>query len=456
MKVLFCASEVAPFAKTGGLADVTGSLPAALGELGLESLVLMPRYRGMKPETVETAPGVHVGFIEHEAFFNRSGLYGHPHGDYHDNFERFAFFSRACLRETMRMGFKPDVVHAHDWHTALLPVLLKTESKRDPVAKGTKSVLTIHNLAYQGIFPRSQYEQLGFDPALFGIDGFEFYGQANLMKAGIVYADAFTTVSPTYAKEIQTQDFGYGLDGVVRANKSRLHGILNGLDTHYWDPAGDGKIPKPFTAADLSGKAAAKAQLEKNCGFEASGAPLVTMVTRLAEQKGLDLVVQAAERMLAMDVRLAILGDGDAAYREAFKRLAARYPKKLAAFLAFDAQSAHLFYAAADFFLMPSLFEPCGLGQMIAMRYGALPVVRYTGGLADTVIDADANAARGNGFAFKDKSPESLLDAVRRALGAYQDAARMDELRTRAMKADFTWKKSAKAYVKLYEGLLNA
>lgn len=446
---------MAPFEKTGGLADVTGSLPPALARLGVETLVLMPKYRNVPLREKQTAAGVRVVFVENEAYFNRAGLYGNDRGDYPDNLQRFSFFCNEALSRAKAEGFQPDIVHAHDWQTALLPVLLKKKLGQDPFFRRTKTVLTVHNLAYQGLFPAKQFGTLGLDPSLYSIEGFEFYGRINLLKAGLLSADALTTVSPTYAKEIQTREFGFGLEGVVKRRAADLHGILNGIDTALWDPAKDSRIPAPFSASDLSGKARCKAELQKLCGFDGDpGVPLFAMVTRLAEQKGIDIFSDAADKFLKQKVQFVLLGEGDAVYHTAFKNIAKRHPANCRAFLGFDATKAHGIYAGADFFLMPSYFEPCGLGQMISMRYGTLPIVRNVGGLADTVVDVDAHPAKGNGFVFDQQHPGRLLAAIERALKRFGDKKGMEAVQQRAMGQDFSWDNSAKKYLALYEGLL--
>ena len=328
---------------------------------------------------------------------------------------------------------------------------------QDPFFAKTKSVFTIHNLAYQGVFSHRVFEKLGFDPSLYSVDGFEFYGKANFLKAGLLFADCLTTVSPAYAEEIKTQEFGFGLEGVIRKRRKALRGILNGIDLELWNPGKDTTLAKNYTAASPEGKKDCKEQLQKKCGFEVRAEiPLFGMVTRLAEQKGLDLVTEMVDELLKMPAQFIILGDGEGVYRTAFRNIASRHPSKAAAFIGFDSRMAHSVYAGADFFLMPSYFEPCGLGQMISMRYGTPPVVRRVGGLADTVIDADLHPEKGNGFVFVEPSPEKLLSAAQRALKVFKDKTRLTALRKTAMKADFSWEKSAEAYMKLYREVLRS
>ncbi len=446
---------MAPFAKTGGLADVAGSLPQALGKLGIQTLVVMPKYRGIELTDTEIAPNVHIHFVENEAFFNRSGLYGNGDSDYEDNLDRFSFFSQECLRLAKRVNFQPDIVHAHDWHTALVPVLLKTKFASDDFFKKSRSLLTIHNLAYQGQFPAAEYKKLGLPAALFSMDGFEFYGGVNVLKAGLLHADRLNAVSPTYAEEIRTAEYGCGLEGVLERRKKSLSGILNGLDTDIWDPAKDTRIVSHFSAAALEGKKRCKAELQKKYGFEVDPAvPVLAVVSRLAHQKGLDLLAQASAELLKEKVQLIVLGDGDPEYRRKFEKLGQKYTANAKILIGFRAPEAHGIYAGADFFLMPSRFEPCGLGQLIAMRYGAVPVVRATGGLKDTVIDADRDAVKGNGFVFEQPIAADFMSTLRRALKAYGEQGRFAGIVQTGMKADFSWDESAKKYEILYKEAL--
>ena len=457
MKILFCASEVAPFAKTGGLADVAGSLPPALGELGLEVVIAMPRYRGIKLRKKALSENVRIYFIENEAYFNRASLYGGSQGDYPDNLERFSFFCREVFALAKRIGFKPDILHANDWQTALLPVLLKRPFSSDAFFEKTKTVLTIHNIAYQGNFPHRLYPVLGLPDELFSVKGFGFYSKISLLKAGLLFSDGINTVSPMYAEEIKTKVYGFGLEGVIRERQDRLRGILNGIDTALWDPARDRWIKEIFSAKEPDGKRFCKEDLQKLCGFEVNpDIPVFGMVTRLAEQKGLELLSEIAERFLSKPVQFVLVGDGDDVYQTMLKNIRARHPGNTAVFLGFHTAEAHQIYAGADFFLMPSFFEPCGLGQLISLRYGTVPVVRRTGGLADTIPDADENPKTGNGFVFDGHSPEAFLKAIERGLLAFQDKKRFTGIQKIGMKADFSWHKSALEYKKFYREILTA
>jgi starch synthase len=452
---LFCASEVTPFAKTGGLADVAASLPVALGKLGVETAVMMPRYRKLGPAPRKLSKRVTVYFIESDAYFNRSSLYGNEGGDYPDNLQRFSFFSHEVLNLAKKIKFRPDIVHVNDWQTAVVPVLLKTKLASDPFFKKSKTLLTIHNLQYQGHFPERLFPELGFDRTLFSINGFEYYGKVNLLKAGILYADAVSTVSPTYAGEIQTAEYGYGLEGVVRQRRDRLRGILNGIDVQMWNPAKDRSLQKNYSSKEPAGKQACKAALQKRCGLEVrADIPLFGMVTRLAGQKGIDILAQAASGFLSKKVQFVLLGDGDRIYERTFRNIGRRYSKNAAVYLGFNAAEAHGIYAGADFFLMPSLFEPCGLGQMISFRYGALPVARRTGGLSDTVVDIDLNPRKANGISFDEPTPEAFLTAVQRAIKLFGERKRFKALQRRVMALDFSWKRSAREYLKFYRQIL--
>lgn len=455
LRVLFCASEVAPFAKTGGLADVTGSLPLALECHGVKTLIVMPRYRGITGTKKKLSENVSVRFVKHEEYFNRASLYGNKDGDYPDNLRRFAYLCERALSTAKEAGFQPDIVHAHDWQTALLPVLLKTKYAQDTFFSGSRSVMTIHNAVYQGIFPHKQFAELGLDESIFSPETFEFYGKLNLLKAGIVFADGVTTVSPTYAKEIRTREYGAGLEGVLQKRSGRLTGILNGLDYSVWDPAKDKRIKAQYSTSDLGGKTLCKVELQAACGFEVDDQiPLFAMVSRLTKQKGVDLLTEIAEAFLSRKVQFVLLGDGDVVYKTALGNIGRRHPRNSKMFLGFDAHEAHRIYAGADFFLMPSYYEPCGLSQLIGLKYGALPVVRQTGGLADTITDIDAEPSSGNGFVFVDRSPEKCLEAIGRAEALFADAPRFDKIRRRGMKADFSWEKSAVQYVELYKEMM--
>lgn len=476
MKILFVASEVAPFAKTGGLADVTGSLPRALRQLGHDVRIVLPLYRevearGFAPRkgrrsvevSIDGTPckgllrqtetdSVPVYFIDNRFFFGREGLYGTAAGDYPDNAQRFGFFCRAVLEFLRRLDFRPEVLHLHDWQTGLIPVLLGTEFKADPFFGAMASLFTIHNLGYQGIFPPAVLPSLGLDPALLSVEQMEYYGQVSFLKGGIQFADLITTVSETYCREIQTPPFGFGFDGILRNRGERLHGILNGLDPKQWDPALDSALPVSYTAEDLKGKAACKRNLQKGLGLTVTAdRPLVAMVTRLDTQKGLDLVQEAWDELLRRDLQFVLLGSGEQKLTEFFAAIHDRYPGQVAIRLAFDDPLARRIYAGSDLFLMPSHYEPCGLGQMIALRYGSVPVVRRTGGLADTVVDPQDDPQGANGFTFADASAADLLAALDRAFALFPDKRSWRKIMRRGMTQDLSWTRSAQQYLELYQ-----
>ncbi|MCM8778654.1 MAG: glycogen synthase GlgA [Candidatus Omnitrophica bacterium] len=457
LKVLYVSSEVEPFAKTGGLADVAGSLPVALEKLGVDVRVVMPHYKNIKVNGNRGFLGknVIVYFVNHPEYFHRDYLYGTPEGDYPDNLERFAYFSKEIFNIAKENNFSPDIIHCNDWQTALVPVYLKTIFNEDPFFKNTKTILTIHNLAYQGIFPKEHFPLLGLDWSLFNIDGLEFYGKVNIMKGGIVFSDFITTVSPTYSKEIQTKEFGYGLEGLLTKRKENLWGILNGIDYEVWNPLKDPVIPFKYSFNTLQNKYVNKEYLQLETGLEINkDKPLLGIITRLADQKGLDILAPIIETLCKMDLQFILLGTGDKVYHELFEKIKVKYPRKTSINLKFDAELARKIYASADIFLMPSRFEPCGLGQMISLKYGTIPVVRKTGGLADTVIDYEPRSDTGNGFTFTAYESLSLLEAIKRALSVYRDKKSWMRLIKRAMEADFSWKVSAEKYLRLYYQVL--
>jgi len=479
VRIAEIASEVAPFSKTGGLGDVVGALPPNLAALGAEVLVVSPLHRSAAAFDLErlplrlkvpmgktvtearvartTLPGSQVPayFIDHPGYFDREYLYGEPEGDYPDNAARFGFFARAALELFKALGEIPDIVHVHDWQGALAPVYLKTgASLAFPKAK---SVLTIHNLSYQGLFTAEALEEAGLDNALFNWKQLEYYGKVSFLKGGIVFADALTTVSPTYAKEIQTPELGCGFDGLLRDRAERLTGILNGVDYREWSPEKDRHLPATYGAADLGGKEVCKRELQRTFGLpERREALLFGFIGRLVEQKGIDLLCAAAERLVGLDLQIAILGTGDPRYEDMLTRLAAAHPKKVALRLGFSESVAHLIEGGADALLMPSKFEPCGLNQIYSLRYGTIPIVRKTGGLADTIVDATpGNAKKGaaTGFVFVEYAPEALAGAVDRALKSWRDKAAWGRLIQTAMKQDFSWGPSAKCYLEVFRSL---
>jgi starch synthase len=487
--VLLIGSEAQPFAKTGGLADVLGALPPALQRLGWDATVALPRYRGVLAGTLtETFPVTVGGYTRDASFYetpmadgatallvgcpdlyDRAGIYGADTTDYPDSPRRFGFLARAALEYAGRRGSGPDIVHAHDWQAGLVPVYLRTLYASHPVLGGTPCVFTIHNLAYQGVYESDWLPRLDLGWDLFAVDRLEYYGRISLLKGGINDAAVITTVSRRYAEEIQTLAFGFGFDGILRARAADLLGILNGIDTHEWNPARDPFLPRPFDAGDLSGKREAKAAVLQRYSLPAAGAalsrPLVGMVSRMVDQKGFDLIAAALPDLMQLDAAFVILGTGEPRYQDMWRALAARYPDRVGVRIGFDESLAHLIEGGADLFLMPSRFEPCGLNQMYSMRYGTVPVVHGVGGLADTVVDespaasparagGSAPGGEATGFVFRDYTPEALLEALSRALTAFRDDGRWRALQLAGMRRDFSWDRSAQEYVKIYERAL--
>jgi starch synthase len=476
LKILFVSSEVTPFAKTGGLADVSGSLPVALKSLGHQLVVVMPLYRSIKEGSFDLKPfgkllsipfkgqelksgvftaklkgNIRVYFIQREEFFDRSDLYGTSKGDFFDNPERFVFFSRCVLELAKLIGFQPDIIHCHDWQTSLVPVYLKSLYQNDPYFKRTRSVFTIHNLAYQGVFPKGVMEISELPLELFSMKGLEFYGKMNFMKGGIVFSDVITTVSEKYAQEIQTPEYGHGLEGVLQDRHTSLHGILNGVDYSLWNPKTDPYIAANFDSRDLSGKKKCKIDLSRIFRLKGSSEyPVLGIVSRLAGQKGFDILAEAMEELLKLDLKLVILGTGDAKYEKQFVALGKKHPGRLGVKIGFDNVLAHKIEAGSDMFLMPSKYEPCGLNQMYSLKYGTIPIVRATGGLDDTIQNFDPGTGKGNGFKFVDYSAGALLEETKRALEVYRDNKTWVKLVKDAMRMDFSWKKSAQKYEKIY------
>ena len=474
MRILFLASEVAPFSKTGGLGDVAKALPAALARSGHEVRVVTPLYASVRGElepsgqtlqlrfpygveqaglaVARPAPGHEVWFIDHPGYFGRPSLYT-PDWDEH---RRFGFFSVAALQAAQRMGFLPDIIHLNDWQCGLAAVALKARFAATALG-AARSVFTIHNLAYQGTFPKSVMDDLGLPWSLFHAGGLEFYDTVNFMKAGITSADALTTVSPSYAREIQTKEFGCMLEGVIRARADRLTGILNGIDDEEWDPAQDPLIPARYDAFDFAGKAVCKAALRRRFGFPEpdllSPRPLFCAVSRLTAQKGVDLVLAALPWMLfRADFEVVLLGSGEEHYEQGLRALASRFPGRVAVHIGFDNALSHQVEAGGDFFLMPSQYEPCGLNQMYSLRYGTVPIVRATGGLDDSV--RDAGLPDGDGFKFEHFQPDALAWAMSRALEVWRTGDVLEALRRRGMAQDFSWRVSARRYEQLYASLL--
>jgi starch synthase len=465
-------SEALPFAKTGGLADVLGALPKSLIRLGHTVDLVIPRYRGIavgQPSSsirvalggqVDAAEisvleedGLRTILIGHQAYFDREYLYGVADRDYPDNPERFAFFCQAALDWALSTGREHDVIHAHDWQAGLIPVL-SSRPQQAQRRRPTPTVFTIHNLAYQGIFDASWLPRLGLGWDLMRVDAMEYWGRISYLKAGIVFSDIVTTVSPTYAREIQTPELGFGFDGILRQKSSNLVGILNGIDYDQWAPDGDVNLPEPYNASKLKGKGTAKRALLETYGLPARAKdrsrPLIGMISRMVDQKGLDLIEAVADELPKLGAGFVVLGTGDRRYEEMWRRLAAAHPTVIAARIGFDERLAHLIEGGSDIFLMPSRFEPCGLNQMYSLRYGTVPVVRATGGLNDTVQDVDPETCRGTGFRFVEYTPQALLGALQRALAAFGNRPLWRRIQKAGMRQDFSWDASAQQYVDVY------
>ncbi len=472
MRVAIASSEAAPFAKTGGLADMVGALASALGDLATDATLIVPAYRSAldrDPEATCLALDVPVAgaavradilrgyagrtpayFIRADRFFDRDHLYGPPGADYGDNADRFAFFARAVL-QLLSDGDPPDVIHVHDWQSGLAAALLRLQPERYPRLASARTMLTVHNVGYQGLFDADAFRRLGLDNAAW--PRFDFYGRTNYLKAGVALADLVTTVSPTYAEEIKTEAQGFGLDGVFRERAGQLVGILNGVDYTLWDPAADRFIRSPYTAADLTGKRDCKADLQQRVGLPVADRPVVSVVARLAEQKGIDILIAALDQLLARDLQFVLLGTGEAHYEARLRGIGERHPGQAAIHTCFDEELAHVIEAGSDIFLMPSRYEPCGLNQLYSLKYGTVPVVRATGGLRDSVSPFDRATRQGTGFLFDDYSPGGLLHAVDRALDCYRQPDLWQALMRNAMSRDFSVQRVAAQYLDAYRRL---
>ena len=490
VNLLMVSSEAIPYAKTGGLADVTGVLPLELAKLGHDVILLLPRYRCLNESgrsfrsvcrvQVPTTQGlvdtlieedvipvgegnraVRVWTIRNDSFFNRAGLY-QDHGiDYPDNLDRFSFFCRATIEVMAHLRtayqWKTQILHLHDWQTALCAVYLNTIDRDRPEVQGARTVLTLHNVGYQGLFPGEQFEKTGLPSSLFNPVALEYYRMVNLLKGGIVFADYVTTVSPTYAREILTPEFGFGLEGVLRNRVDRLLGILNGIDIGRWNPETDSYLPANYSVTDHSGKLVCKQALQREFKLPETSVPLLGIIARLTSQKGLDLVAAIIPQLMAMDLQLVMLGTGEPQLETRFKVLQARYPHGMGLRIGFDDRLAHRIEGGADMFVMPSRYEPCGLSQLYSLRYGTVPVVRNIGGLADTVLPLTAQArlaGQATGFHVEKDTAEALLAVLRRAVAVYQDRSMWDQLVKTGMTTDVSWARSANAYDRLFVSLV--
>jgi starch synthase len=482
LKVLFLSPEAVPFAKTGGLGDVAGSLPPALRRLGMDARVVLPLYTMVKGSGAEmrlicedlkvplgdvlltariwealSAEKTPVYLVEREDLYGRPCLYGTAAGDYYDNLERFSFYSHAALRLADAISFRPDLIHCHDWQAGLVPALLKGPYRRDGCAGKARTVFTIHNLGYQGIFSPDKLPLTGLSrDEYFHMEGLEYWGKISLLKAGLIYADMITTVSPTYAKEIQTESYGLGMEGILRQRESVLFGILNGVDYGVWDPSHDSHLPATYSVRKMAGKNDCKKALIKEMGLDPAliNRPLLGVISRLDAQKGIDLLVAVLPDILALDAGVVILGSGDASIQEALRQAARDNPGRVGLSIGFNDPLAHRIMGGSDMFLIPSRYEPCGLTQMYALRYGTVPVVRATGGLDDTIVPFRSESGEGNGFKFSAYRPQALLSAVSDAVDLFSDAKNWQKLRTNGMKADFSWDRSARSYLALYQSVL--
>lgn len=459
MKIVFCSSEVFPFAKTGGLADVSAALPFSLAKKGCDVKVFMPFYKGIRPQKVfneygvTKEKGVEIYFVKNNKYFSRAALYGTPSGDYPDNLERFSFFCRQVFKILKKIKFSPDIIHTNDWQTALVNIYLKLAPVSSEALFGhTKSVLTVHNFAYQGVFDKDKFSILEIPWEYFNINCMEFYGKINLLKGGIVFSDMVNTVSPTYAKQIQTPDYGCGLDGILREKRSRFLGILNAIDYEVWDPAADKFIYKKYTARTIKDKGANKLHLQERLGWKKDKDKfLLGMVSRLAEQKGIDILSQALDYILRK-YQVVILGVGDSKYQDILKKKAKKFKNRFSLHLEFDEALAHKIYAGSDGFLLPSRFEPCGLSQMISYRYGTLPIAHGTGGLADTVVEVNKG---GGGFVFSKYSSDDLTAAVERAAELFGEAESWKTAVKKVMKYNYSWEATSDDYIKMYKRCLS-
>jgi starch synthase len=477
MNILLASSEVHPYSKTGGLADMVGALGKALARAGHEACIVTPLYQGIHERfpalrrvdwqfdlplgarpvrallwSLEVENGLTIYFVDQPEFYQRVGIYLENHVSYPDNAERFIFFSKCVANLARYLPWRPDVVHVNDWQTGLVPALMLHQRRAEGWGNPPPVCLTIHNLAYQGTFPAAAFALTNLPKEFFTIEGAEFYKQLNCLKAGIAFADAIMTVSPRYAREITTEEFGCGLDGLLRRRQDRLFGILNGVDHEEWDAMHDPFLKYPYSTTRLAGKQKNKIELQKEMGLPvAADAPLFGTITRLAEQKGVDIQLGALEEMLGADLQFLLMGNGAPAYERAFQSLARRYPTKVAVRIGFDQALSHRIEAGCDFYIMPSYFEPSGLNQMYSLRYGTIPIVRTTGGLDDSVVDALQNLKMANGIKFSEYSARALAKTIRKALAIYGQPALLRHYRRNAMKADFSWERNVPNYLRIYE-----
>lgn len=482
MRVLLASSEVFPYSKTGGLADMVGAMGKALAHFGHEAILVTPLYRGIKekfrdlklqPQPIilplgqrtltarvhllEPLPGLKVYFIDQPELYDRPSLYQERGRDYPDNGARFIYFSKCVAHLARHWGLAPEIVHIHDWQVGLVPLFIHDQRQHDGWLDAPATVITIHNLAYQGMFPPKDYELANLPWHYFGPEGAEFYGHLNCLKTGIIFCHMITTVSPRYAREIMTQEYGCGLDGVIRSRQHSLVGILNGVDYHEWNTENNPFLPYSYSSENLAGKLEQKKALQAELGLPvAPEIPLFGTVTRLADQKGIDIQLASLEEMLASRMQFVALGSGDPEFEHGLKRLATRYPTKVGVRIGYDHGLAHRIEAGSDFFIMPSRFEPCGLNQMYSLRYGTVPIVRVTGGLDDSVTDISEDVENADGIKFGQYSARALTKAIRKALVLYQDPILLEHYRLNGMAVDFSWEHTCQEYLQVYHRALAA
>lgn len=484
LNILFVTSEAEPFAKTGGLADVSGALPQIIRELGHEIRIMMPRYGNISERKfklhdvirlreipIPIANTVKIGhvnssfisslkakvqvyFLANKEMYDRAGLYSDPNAkkDYADNDDRFIFFCRGVLETLKKLGWQPDVIHCNDWQTGLIPAYLKTIYKDDPFFKDVKTIFTIHNLGYQGAFPDTSFDKTQLPGDTFTPEGVECYGKLNFMKSGLVYADIITTVSEKYAEEITTSEYGAGLDGVLKKRKKNLLGLLNGIDYSVWNPETDTFIESRYDLKSIEAKEENKIALLNRFGLEyKEGVPVIGLISRLVDQKGIDLITEIADQLMKMDLQFVMIGAGEKQYHEFFEHMRKKYPKKAGIMFGMDEEIAHMIEAGSDMYLMPSRYEPCGLNQLYSLKYGTVPIVRATGGLDDTI--QDVKGGNGTGFKFKNYDSKELLKTIQRAVKTYGDKKTWQKIMRNGMAKDFSWESSAKKYINLYRTL---
>ena len=480
LKILLVSTEVYPFAKTGGLGDVSGALPPALKKLGHDIRVIMPKYpctakagQEIKPLKIdlklsgfnekgalfksELAGEVPVYLINHNGYFNRKHLYGEPGTDYPDSVERFSFFSQAILEAVKCLDFRPDIIHCNDWHTGLIPVYLKSLYLKDPWFSQTKTFFSVHNLGYQGNFPHSHLKVTGLDDSLFTEEGIEFYGQISFLKGGLMFSDTLSTVSPTYSQEIQTPDLGFGMQGILLKRSDSLHGILNGIDETVWNPKIDPLIQANYGPKSLSKKKQCREDLIRTFSLRLNKkTPILCMITRLSQQKGIDLIIEAREMLDKLDIALVILGTGSNEYESFFQQWGRDRPDNIATALKFDESLGHRILAGSDMLLMPSLYEPCGLTQMYALKYGTVPIVRSVGGLKDSIQEFSDKTGKGTGFKFKAPQAKFFLKSLQKALSCFHQTQTWKKLMLNGMAKDNSWEFAAKKYSRLYQKTLRS